>query len=136
MIKVKKDLQKRVETFLNTYPSSEEYGGFLFANRLGNISDFLVIPNVHTSRTDTYRMPDTAMDLATKLAKSKKLTLIARWHNHPTPAVCSVQDCHSAEHYNSLYSVMISPTGSSGTWKKDYIWYFYKGVKPEKVSFV
>jgi hypothetical protein len=136
MIKVKKDLQKLVEKFLNTYPQTEEYGGFLFANRLGNISEFLIIPNIHASRKDTYQMPETANELAKKFASARNLTLIARWHNHPTPAVCSVQDCHAAEYNNSLYSVMISPTGSSGYSRKDYIWYFYKGIKPEKVSFV
>jgi hypothetical protein len=135
MIKVKKDLQKRLEQFLDTYPAVEEYGGFLFANRLGNISEFIIIPNIHTSRKDTYQMPESANELAKKIASARKLTLIARWHNHPTPAVCSIQDCRAAEYQSTIYSVMISPTGS-GYHRKDFIWYFYKGIKPEKVTFI
>lgn len=135
MIKVKKDLQKRLEKFLQEWPRDEEYGGFLFTNRLGNVSEFLVIPNVHSSRKDTYLMPGTARDLAKKFGESKRLNLFAAWHNHPTPAVCSIQDCHAAEYYKPLYSVMISPTGSSGI-KKEFIWYFYNGIKPEKVMFI
>jgi hypothetical protein len=135
VIKVKKDLQKKVETFLHSYPTKEEYGGYLFANRLGNISEFLVIPNVHASRENTYLMPNTAKSLADKFASARKLSLVAEWHNHPTPAVCSIQDCRAAEYVSPLYSVMISPTGS-GHYKKEFIWYFYKGIKPEKVVFV
>ncbi|MCJ7697320.1 MAG: hypothetical protein MUO73_03210 [Thermoplasmata archaeon] len=133
MIKVKKDLRKRLERFLQEWLSSEEYGGFLFTNRLETVSDFLVIPNIHSSRQDTYQMPGTAESLAEKYAGSRRLKLFAAWHNHPSPAVCSIQDCH-ASCQRSLYSVMISPV--DGTWKKEYIWYFYKGIKPENVMFV
>jgi hypothetical protein len=135
VIKVKKDLQKKVETFLRTYPNREEYGGYFFANRLGNISEFLVIPNIHQSRDNTYQMPNTAKALADKFASARKLSLVAEWHNHPSPAVCSIQDCRAAEHVSPMYSVMISPTGS-GYYKKEFIWYFYKGIKPEKVVFI
>jgi hypothetical protein len=135
VIKIKKDLQKRLETFLNTYPSQEEYGGFLFANRLGTISDFLAIPNIHSSKNDTYQMPENAKKLAEKIADSRRIKLVAHWHNHPTPAVCSVQDCRAATTWDPLYSVLISPTGSS-SYRKEFVWYFYKGIKPEKVCFV
>jgi proteasome lid subunit RPN8/RPN11 len=136
MIKVKKDLQKRLEHFLSTYPIMEEYGGFLFENRIGNISEFLVIPNVHHSRNDTYQMPETAKALADKFASARKLKLVAHFHNHPTPCVCSAQDCRAAQSWEPLWSVMISPTASSGYSRKDFVWYFYKGIKPEKVNFV
>jgi proteasome lid subunit RPN8/RPN11 len=135
VIKVKKDLQKRIETFLHTWPSTEEYGGFLFSNRIGNISEFLVIPNVHDSRTNTYQMPLTAKALAEKFASARKLKVVAHWHNHPTPCVCSEQDCRAASYWEPLWSVMISPT-ESGRYKKEFIWYFYKGIKPEKVTFI
>ena len=135
MIKVKKDLQKRLEHFLDTWPTLEEYGGYLFANRLGNISEFLLIPNIHSSKKDTYQMPEGSLDLAKKVASARKMTLTAHWHNHPTPAVCSIQDCRYAEYNKDLYSVMISPTGS-GYHRKDFVWFFYKGIKPEKVIFV
>jgi hypothetical protein len=136
VIKVKKEMQKRLEHFLSTFPSKEEYGGFLFENRLGNISEFLVIPNIQQDREHTYNMPATAKALADKFASARKLRLVAEWHNHPTPCVCSAQDCRAAEHWAPLWSVMISPTESSGYSRKDFVWYFYKGIKPEKVSFV
>jgi len=135
VIKVKKELQKKVEKFLQEWPSAEEYGGFLFANRLGTISEFLAIPNIHASRTNTYQMPETSKALAEKFGSARRLKLVAHWHNHPTPCVCSAQDCSAAQSWSPLYSVMISPTGSS-SYPKQYIWYFYKGIEPEKVFFV
>lgn len=138
VVKVKKELRGKVEQFLSEYPKYEEYGGFLFENRLGNISEFLPIPNIHESKKDTYRMPDNAKALAEKFGSCRKLKVVARWHNHPTPAVCSEQDCRSAEYNNSLYSVMISPSKSDNGYgrHREYVWYFYKGIAPDNVKFV
>ena len=77
-------------------------------------------------------MPVSALETARKYAKARRLNLFAEWHNHPTPAVCSAQDCKAAVAIEPLYSVMISPTSKG----KEFVWYFYKGIKPEKVVFV
>jgi len=136
MIKVKKAIQKKLETFLSAWPTVEEQGGFLFTNRVGTITDFILIPNVHSSRKDTYQMPETAKALAEKYASAHHgMKVLAEWHNHPKPAVCSVQDCRAACVVDPLYSVMISPTD---TWFRPgkFVWYFYKGIKPEQVTFI
>ena len=135
VIKIKKDLQKRLETFLSTWPTQEEYGGFLFTNRIGNVSEFLLIPNVYSDdRTGHYLMPNTAKALAEKFASARKLRMVAEWHNHPKPAVCSEQDVKVSGYHNTLFSVMISPTNTG--YKKDFIWYCHKGLTPEKIVFI
>lgn len=133
-MKIKNDLKKKIEKILLSWPGTdEEFGGFFFKNRNGVLSDFLLIPNISDSKKDTYRMAPYAKALADKYARAMRLTLEAHWHNHPDPCVLSVQDCRAAESWKPLYSVMISPTEKH---YKEFIWYAYKGIKPEKIEFV
>ena len=96
-MKIKRDIKIRLEKFLAEYPKVDEYGGFLLKNRNDTVSEFLMIPNTSDSKKDTYRMSQGAMELAKKYAGSKRLEVLAHWHNHPIPAILSAQDCRSGE---------------------------------------
>jgi len=133
-MKVKNSLRKRLENFLGSYPRWLEYGGFLLkSNRTKTISEFLPIPNVSDNPKTRFGTPKNSLDLAKKLADSRRMTVEAFFHSHPDPCIMSVADRSYAETYNSLIFVTISPIEQYG---RRYIWYACKGIKPIPIKFV
>jgi len=133
-MQIKNKLKDRLERFLNSYPTSEEQGGFLLA-RWGVISEFLPIPNVSPNPAARFESPSRATNLADKVARSRRMTIAAFWHYHPTPCIMSAADLSYAEVRRDIPFVTISPTADYG-WKKEFIWYACLGIKPVKIQFI
>lgn len=125
---------KRLERFLRESPTYQEFGGFLLKNRMGILSDFILIPNISEDKNHSYQMPRESKNLAEKYSNSRRMNIEAEWHSHPEPCVLSSIDCKGSVSWESNYSVMISPLNIS--WKSEFIWYSHKGTKPEKIEFV
>jgi len=133
-MQVKEKLKDRLERFLNAYPNSEEYGGFLLA-RWAVVSEFLPVPNVSPNPISRFESSPEACKLAEKVARSRRMTIAAFWHYHPTPCIMSSADLSYAQLCRDIPFVTISPTTDYG-WKREFIWYACLGIKPVKIQFV
>ena len=136
-MKILKKIKTELEHFLNNYYLiSEEQGGFLIGNRLGRISMFLPIPNASQTPRTNYIIQNRikALDLANKLASSKKGGVEAFWHSHPDPCIMSAADLSaSGSFYPNLKFITISPITK---WNRKYLWYACEGVKPIELEFI
>lgn len=137
-MKIKKQLQKELETFLQR-GYGREYGGFLIANRLGIIDTFLPVPNMHKEPRNHFLPSDNARDLAEAFSRRKtqnySSNVKAFFHSHPDPCIMSAADlCAAGGFYKDLYFVTISPL--QPTYARKYIWYACKGIVPERIDFV
>ena len=133
-MQIKEKLKDRLERFLKAYPSSEEYGGFLLS-RWDVVSEFLPVPNLSLLPTGKFEAPPGARKLADKVARSRRMTIAAFWHYHPTPSIMSAADLSYAEVCRDIPFVTISPTADYG-WRKEFIWYACLGIKPVKIQFI
>lgn len=134
-MKVSKKLKKRLEHFLQKYPSSEEFGGFLFSFH-DVVVDFLPVPNLSDSPQTRFQCGNRAFDLAKKYAYAKRCyDVSAFFHSHPEPYIMSVADVMVSNNYpySNVFFVMITSKKGYGA---EWVWYASKGIKPEEIDFV